>query len=141
MEMSIADVLGGREDCMQHHLPDPQAFLPLTPASFQILLTLVGTELHGYGIMREVTRTTHGQMHLGSGTLYRSIRQLLDAHLITEVDERVDPTLNDERRRYYRLTVLGEQVVRAESLRLAAIVEQARTKHLLPEGGAVEGTR
>jgi DNA-binding PadR family transcriptional regulator len=126
---------------MEQAEPNPQAFLPLTPASFQILMTLTGTELHGYGIMREVARTTQGQMSLGSGTLYRSIRQLLDAGLISEAEERVDPTLNHERRRYYRLTALGEQVVRAESLRLAALVDQARSKHLLPEGGYVEGNR
>jgi DNA-binding PadR family transcriptional regulator len=114
---------------------DPQSLLPLTLASYQILLALAGTERHGYGIMQEVSRATHGQTRLRSGTLYRSIRQLLDAGLIAEADERPDPALDDERRRYYRLTGFGERVARAESLRLVALLDQARAKRLLSEDG------
>ncbi len=126
---------------------DPRALLPLTPAVFHILLALAGSDRHGYGIMQEVTRATEGQTRLGPGTLYRSIRQMLDAGLIAEADERPDPALDDERRRYYRLTGFGQRVVSAEALRLAALVRQAQAKHLLGDdggalpGGAVEGSR
>jgi DNA-binding PadR family transcriptional regulator len=132
---------------MTDDVRDPQSLLPLTPASFQILLALVGEERHGYSIMQEVNRATQGQMRLGSGTLYRSIRQLLDTGLIAESEERPDPLLDDERRRYYRLTAFGQQVARAESLRLAALLNQARAKNLLPgdggvlPGGAFEGNQ
>ena len=128
-------------------LPDPRTLLPLTPAFFHILLALAGGDRHGYGIMQEVARATEGQMRLGPGTLYRSIRQMLEAGLIAEADERPDPAMDDERRRYYRLTGFGQRVASAEALRLAALVEQARTKHLLSDegealhGGAVEGHR
>ncbi len=126
---------------------DPRALLPLTPAVFHILLALAGTDRHGYGIMQEVAHATDGAMRLGPGTLYRSIRQMLEAGLIAEADERPDPEMDDERRRYYRLTNLGQRVAGAEALRLAALVEQARVKHLIGDeggalpGGAVEGSR
>ena len=84
-----------------------EALLPLTPAAFQILLALAGGERHGYGILREVAESTGGKLRLGPGTLYRSIKQLLEAGIIEESDERPDPALDDERRRYYRLTARG----------------------------------
>jgi DNA-binding PadR family transcriptional regulator len=115
---------------------DPRALLPLPPASYHVLLALAGMERHGYAIMREVSRATGGRMRLRSGTLYRSIHQMLEAGLIAEAAERPDPALDDERRRYYRLTGFGERVARAESLRLAARLaarlERARAKHLPP---------
>jgi DNA-binding PadR family transcriptional regulator len=126
---------------------DPRALLPLTPAVFQILLALAGSDRHGYGIMQEVAEATKGQMRLGPGTLYRSIRQMLEVGLIAEADERPDPALDDERRRYYRLTGFGQRAASAEALRLAALVAQARAKHLLGDegetlpGGALGGSR
>ena len=117
--------------------PDPavEQLLPLTPASFHILLALAAGERHGYGIMQEVATLTHGQMRLGPGTLYRSIKQLLEAGLIEESDERPDASLDNERRRYYRLTSFGQQVAQAEAERLARLVRLARERHLLAEPG------
>jgi DNA-binding PadR family transcriptional regulator len=109
-------------------LPHPDDLLPLTPATFHILLALVGQERHGYSIMREVENYTKGKLRLGATTLYRSIKQMLAAHLIEESDERPDPELDDERRRYYRLTSFGQQVLHAETNRLASLVTLAHTK-------------
>jgi DNA-binding PadR family transcriptional regulator len=108
--------------------------VPLTPAMFHILLALADRERHGYGIMQEITALTEGAMRLGPGTLYRSIKVLLEAGLITESDERPDPALDDERRRYYRLTDRGRGMAEAEAERLAALVRAARSRQLLPEG-------
>lgn len=110
---------------------DVGRFLPLTSAAFHILLSLAGGERHGYGIMQDVATSTEGQMRLGPGTLYRSIKQLLAAGLIVEAGERTDRALSDERRRYYRLTDLGWQVAQAEAVRLARLVAQARERKLL----------
>jgi DNA-binding PadR family transcriptional regulator len=110
---------------------DAEALLPLTPAVFQILLALSGGERHGYAIMREVEASTQGQLRIGPGTLYRSIKQMLAQGLIVETEERPDPALDDERRRYYRLTDFGQRVAAAEARRLARLVAQAREKHLL----------
>ena len=110
---------------------DPDSLLPLTPAVFHVLLALAGGERHGYAIMQEVAEHTDGQIKLGPGTLYGTIKRLLEAQLIEESDERPDPHLDDDRRRYYRLTGVSEQVVRAEAQRYAAIVELARGKKLI----------
>jgi DNA-binding PadR family transcriptional regulator len=99
------------------------------------LLALAGGERHGYGIMQEVAASTQGQMRLGPGTLYRSIKQMLEARLIEESEERPDPTLDDERRRYYRLTHFGQRVAQAESERLERLVRLARERHLLADSG------
>lgn len=103
----------------------------LTPAMFQILLALAGGERHGYGIMQEVERESDGRTRLGPGTLYRSIKQMLALGLIAEADERPDPELDDERRRYYRLTDLGRRAAEAETRRLEQLVALARSKRLL----------
>src|SRR5579885_3073479 len=97
---------------------NPEALLPLTPAVFHILLALADGERHGYGIMQEIAAATDGQMRIGPGTLYRSIKQMLAAGMIEESDERPDPELDDERRRYYRLTSFGRQVALAAQPRL-----------------------
>lgn len=110
--------------------PDEQ--LPLSPAVFHILLALADEERHGYGIMQEVERRTNGVVQLGPGTLYGAIKRLLTNGLIEEVDERPDPELNEERRRYYRLSDFGVGVLRAEAARLDDMVRQARAKQLLP---------
>ena len=111
---------------------NPEAHLPLSPAIFHILLALADEERHGYGIMKEVEARTEGRVTLGPGTLYGAIKRLLVQGIVAEVDERPDPDLNDERRRYYRLTNLGTQVLRAEVARLTRLVEQARSKRLAP---------
>ncbi len=109
---------------------DPAALLPLTPATFHILLTLVDGERHGYSIMQEVARSTAGTVRLGPTTLYRSIKQMLAAGLIEELEERPDPAADDERRRYYRLTTFGLQVAAAEERRLEDVLAIARAKRL-----------
>ena len=114
-----------------HHMPKPDEFLPLTPAVFNILLALADGEKHGYAIMLEVEANTGGQIKMGPGTLYGSIKRMLKASLIEESDDRPDPDLDDQRRRYYRLTGLGERVLRSEAERLAAQVAVARAKDLL----------
>jgi DNA-binding PadR family transcriptional regulator len=94
----------------------------LKSAVLHILLALADGDKHGYGIMQEVARFTDGAIHLGPGTLYRSIHQLLDAGLISEADERPDSELDDERRRYYQLTPQGAAAVRVELSRLDRLV-------------------
>jgi len=116
---------------MSTHLQEPEELLPLTPAVFHVLLALAGGERHGYAIMQEVAESTEGRIKMGPGTLYGTIKRLLEARLIEESDERPDAELDDERRRYYRLTAVGEQVVRAEARRYADLVALARGKKLI----------
>jgi len=102
----------------------------LTPAAFQILLVLAGGEQHGYEIMTEIARESGGALRLGPTTLYRTIRTLLKMGLIEEASERPDPEIDDQRRRYYRLTPAGRQSARAETERLRRLVAVAETKPL-----------
>jgi len=111
--------------------PSPQDLLPLTPPVFHILLALTDEERHGYGIMQEVARQTEDALQLGPGTLYGCIKRMLAAGLIEESEERPDPALDDERRRYYRMKPLGERTLRAEAQRLAAAVSAAKSKRIL----------
>jgi DNA-binding PadR family transcriptional regulator len=104
---------------------------PLTPAVFHILLALADGEKHGYSIMRDVESQTEGKIKMGPGTLYGSIKRMLTAGFIEAADERPDPALDDERRRYYRLTDLGQKVLSVESQRLEQAVKIARQKQVL----------
>lgn len=108
----------------------PQDLLPLTPAVFHILLALADGEKHGYSIMQEVNTITDGAVRMGPGTLYGTIKRMLDAGLIEEADERPDPLLDDQRRRYYRITDFGNRVAQAETARLSLLLGIARTKKL-----------
>lgn len=119
---------------MNTTMQDPESHLPLTPAVFHILLALVDSEKHGYAIMQEVEDISHGQVKMGPGTLYGSIKRMLAAGLIEESDDRPDPEMDDQRRRYYRLTGLGGNVLQAESLRLADLVARAKAKHVMTFG-------
>jgi len=105
--------------------------LPLTPAVLNILLALADEERHGYGIMREVEARTGGRTRLGPGTLYGSIKRMLADGLIEESEERPDPELDDQRRRYYRITDFGRGVAGAEAERLQELVDTARARKLL----------
>ena|SRR5262245_21099618 len=111
--------------------PPPTDLLPLTPAVFHILVALSDGERHGYAIMRQVAADTGGGLQLGPGTLYGCLKRMLAAQLIEESDERPDPQLDDERRRYYRITDCGARTVRAEAQRLATALSAARARRLL----------
>jgi len=113
--------------------------LPLTPAVLHILLALADGECHGYGIMQEVTRRAGGQVKMGPGTLYGSIKRMLADGLIEEAGERPDPALDDERRRYYRLTSFGLRVLQAEVLRLQQLVRLAQSKQVIGGSEAIGG--
>ncbi len=117
---------------MKHTERDPASLLPLTPAVFSILLALADGEKHGYGIMQEVAARTDGKQRMGPGTLYGSIKRMLNDGLIAESEERPAPTLDDERRRYYRLTGFGQRVAQAEAQRLEQLLHIAQIKNLLP---------
>jgi DNA-binding PadR family transcriptional regulator len=114
-------------------VPEPADFLPLTTAMFEILVALADGERHGYGIMQEVDARTEGKMRLGPGTLYRSLQRLIEDGLILESEERPAPEMDDERRRYYRITDFGYRVAVAEANRLAELVAMAQAKKLLPK--------
>ena len=118
---------------------NPEDLLPLTPAVFHILLALSDGERHGYAIMQEVAESTGGQIKMGPGTLYGTLKRLLAAKLVEESDERPDPSLDDERRRYYQLTALGRRVVKAEAERLAALVKLAQGKRLIGKAAHFAG--
>jgi DNA-binding PadR family transcriptional regulator len=107
-------------------------FLPLTPPMLHTLLALADGDKHGYAIIKDIARRTGDQVRLGAGTLYTLIKRALGDGLIVESDARPDPALDDERRRYYRLTPLGRGVAEADVARLEAIVELARAKKLRP---------
>ena len=106
----------------------PHAYLPLSTAEFQILVALADGEKHGYAIGKEVARRTDGDVELRAATLYTAIKRLLQDALIEESMARPDPALDDERRRYYRLSERGRKVAEAEAARLEATVRQARAK-------------
>ena len=104
----------------------PESLLPLQPAVFHILMALADEDRHGYAIIQEVLSRTDGEVRLSPGTLYRSIQRMLDDDLIVEVHERPAPELDDERRRYYRITKFGREVAREEANRLNELVRLAR---------------
>ena len=104
----------------------PGSFPPLSPAAFYILLALKDSDKHGYLILREVTERTGGQIKLLPGTLYNLLKRMLEDGWIEELDERPDPALDDERRRYYRLSGLGERVLSQEVRRMENLIQLAR---------------
>src|SRR5918998_6950071 len=112
---------------------DVDALLPLPPATFHILVALVDQDRHGYAIIQDVEARTDGALRLSAGTLYRSIARMVEQGLIREVTKRPPPVLDDERRRYYRITPFGTDVARAEMRRLTELVRLARARGLTPE--------
>ena len=113
---------------------DPGDLLPLTPVALNVLLALADEERHGYGIMLEVRERTGGRVRLGPGTLYGAIKRLKEGGVIDESGERPGPgeASDDERRRYYRLTGFGAEVLAAEIERLDGLVRAARRKGAFP---------
>jgi DNA-binding PadR family transcriptional regulator len=112
--------------------PKPESLLPLPTAMFHILIALADHDRHGYSIMQDVEARTDGKVQLSAGTLYSSIRRMLEQGLIEELAKSPDPSNTDERRRYYRLTRFGRRVASAEVERLNALVQQARATGLVP---------
>jgi DNA-binding PadR family transcriptional regulator len=110
---------------------DIRKLLPLTPTVFHMLLALADGEKHGYGIMQAVEAETRGQMQIRTGSLYGAIQRMMEAGLIEETNERPDPELDDERRRYYGLTNLGRRVLAAEAARIAQAMTVIRGKQIL----------
>ena len=112
-------------------MPSPQDLIPLRPVDFLVLLMLAPKERHGYGIMQDVLEHTGGRIELEAGSLYRTIRRLAAEGLLEESARRPVADLDDERRRYYRLTSLGRRVVAAEAARLRTLVRIAESAKLL----------
>ena len=117
---------------MSHLDAEAEAFLPLPPAAFHILLAVADEPRHGYAIIQDVAERTGGELRLSAGTLYRSIQRMLEQGLIVEPRERPAPEDDDERRRYYRISPLGAAAARAEARRLADLVRMARARGLAP---------
>jgi DNA-binding PadR family transcriptional regulator len=110
---------------------DTQKLLPLPQAVFQILVAVADQDCHGYAIMQDVAARTDGRLKLSPGTLYGSIKRMLEEGLIVEIDERSRPNEDDERRRYYRITRFGRDVAQAEAERLTRLLRQARAAGLV----------
>jgi DNA-binding PadR family transcriptional regulator len=118
---------------MAHASPLPESFLPLPAATFHILMAVAEEDRHGYAIIQDVAARTGGELKLSAGTLYRSIQRMLEQGLLLETQERPAPELDDERRRYYRITPLGSAVAKAEATRMSKLVKWARALGLAPE--------
>jgi DNA-binding PadR family transcriptional regulator len=117
----------------QHAHPQP----PLSPVVLHVLLALADGDKHGYAIIKEIRRRTGGEIEIGASSLYATVRRLLEEGLLTETDDRPDPSLDDERRRYYRLTKLGREIAVREVKRLQSVILQARAKRLVTDRGAI----
>lgn len=111
---------------------------PLTPAVFHVLLALSSGERHGYGIMKQVKVDSQGMVNMGPGTLYGSLKRMLDAGLVRESDKRIDPEMDDERRIYYQMTGVGALALAAELERYEHLVTLAQERKLLPKTFAYE---
>lgn len=118
---------------MSQSLPDPDSLLPLQTAVFHILVALADRDRHGYSIMQDVSARTGGKVRLSAGTLYSSIRRMLEQGLVEELRDSPDPGSTDERRRYYQLTQWGRRVALAEAKRLNEMLTQARETGLIPK--------
>jgi DNA-binding PadR family transcriptional regulator len=112
---------------------DPETLLPLKPVVFQVLLSLVDGERHGYAIVQDIGDRSSARLQLEPGNLYRTLRFMLDEALIEESDRRPAPEADDERRRYYRITAFGKRVAAAEAARLVELVADAKARNLLKE--------
>ena len=123
--ISVADIV--------RHMTATNSTPPLTPAVFHILLALSTGERHGYGIMKQVEADSQGKVSMGPGTLYGSLKRMLDAGLVKESEKRVDPEMDDERRIYYQITGTGAEVLAAELDRYKRIVMIAQQRKLYPK--------
>jgi DNA-binding PadR family transcriptional regulator len=112
-------------------ITDPEKLLPLPWTVFQVLIAVADRDRHGYGIMQDIETRTSGKVRMSPGTLYGAIKRMIEQGLIEETDERSDPALDDERRRYYRITDFGRRLASIETERLSKLVSQA-VASLLP---------
>ncbi len=123
---------------------DAKAHLPLRPHIFQILLSLLDTEMHGYSIIKDIERRTDGEVVLGTSTLYAAIKRMVAAGLLMESEGPSKGESADERRRYYRLTDLGREVAQEEALRIRRLGQMVASAGLLDSssgaGAAEEGS-
>jgi|SRR6188768_865693 DNA-binding PadR family transcriptional regulator len=108
------------------------ALLPLPPVTFHILVAVADEDRHGYAIMQDIAQRTGGAIKLGAGTLYRSVQRMLEQGLVAEITARPAPEMDDERRRYYRITPFGRTVAKAEARRLAQMLKLARASGFAP---------
>jgi DNA-binding PadR family transcriptional regulator len=106
--------------------PQPEAFLPLKPDAFYVLLVLLHGDRHGYAIMRDAAERSGGRVQLQAGALYRLLARLLEDGLVAESQRRPAADADDERRRYYRVTALGRRVIAADAERMASLAAAAR---------------
>ena len=111
--------------------PIPEDFLPLKPVDLMVLLTLGDKELHGYGIVAEISERTEGRMRLVPGNLSAVLQRLQGQGLLAEADRRPVSNGDDERRRYYTITPLGRSVTAAEAERLRGLVGMAEAMELI----------
>lgn len=118
---------------------EARGLLPLQAATFHILLALADQERHGYAILLDIAERTGQAVRLGTGTLYTAVKRMLDEGLIEESAARPAPDLDDQRRRYYRLTPVGRQVLQAEARRLESLVGMARRRRVLAPAGGRKG--
>jgi DNA-binding PadR family transcriptional regulator len=112
-------------------LSGPEALLPLSTPVLHVLLSLNETELHGYGIIQDIEKRTAGEVTLSTSTLYGAIKRMMRDGMVEPSDERPDPALDDERRRYYRITDFGRAVARAEAERIQRLAKIVKRSHLL----------
>ena len=119
---------------MGRHSRKPDDLLPLTPGMFHVLIALADGDKHGYAVIKEVARRTDGAIRLSAGTLYTLIRRFVQDGVIAESAHRPAAALDDERRRYYRITDFGREVARAEAARMESTLSMARAKNLIPRG-------
>ncbi len=110
---------------------NPESFLPLRPVEFEILLVLAGGDHHGYAIIQQTEERTEGRIRLETGTLYRALRRLTSDGLVKPSPKRPARDLDDERRRYFAITALGQKVAAAEARRMAGLVDAARARSLM----------
>jgi DNA-binding PadR family transcriptional regulator len=111
---------------------EAEALLPLPAATFHILVALASEDRHGYAIMQDVAARTSGALKLSAGTLYRSMHRMLEQGLLTEISSRPARDMDDERRRYYRITPFGRAVATAEARRLSQMLKLARASGFAP---------
>src|SRR5690349_3350042 len=117
---------------MKDASPEPESLLPLPPATFHILMAVSDEDRHGYAIIQDTAARTNGELRLSAGTLYRSVQRMLEQGLLVETSERPAPELDDERRRYYRITKFGVAVARAETRRLTQLLKLAQRSRFAP---------